>query len=306
MIPLEPLAFALPGNEAMATALCRARGWEEGRWEVRAFPDGETHVRFLSEPSRREVVLVCSLDRPDEKALRLYLAASVARELGAARIGLVAPYLCYMRQDARFHAGEGVTARHFAALLSSAVDWLLTVDPHLHRIRDLGEIYRIPACAVAAAPAIARWISAHVERPLLVGPDAESEQWVAGVAAAAGCPYAILSKERRGDRDVAVAAPQLARWHGRRPVLVDDIASTGKTLIAATQRLREAGLAAPVCVVVHPLFVGAAYDELLASGAASVVSTNTIAHFSNRIDVCEVIGAALQDGRHARAGGPVP
>lgn len=287
---MTPLVFALPGNEAMAAALCRLQGWDAGRWTVRAFPDGESHVRFLSEVAGREVILVCSLDRPDGKTVRLYLAACVARELGAARVGLIVPYLAYMRQDTRFHPGEGVTARHFARLLSAAGDWLVTVDPHLHRIASLDQIYGIPTRVAAAAPAVAEWISAQVPEALLIGPDEESEQWVASVAAATGRPYATLRKQRQGDREVRVSLPGLDRWRACTPVLVDDIASTGQTMIAAAAGLREAGMAAPVCVAVHPLFAAGAYDELLAAG--TVVSANTVVHPSNRIDMAAAIGAA--------------
>lgn len=289
---MSPLLFALPGNEAMLSALCRECGWEAGSWIVRAFPDGETHVRFLSEVAGREVVLVCSLDRPDAKALRLYLAACVARELGAARIGLVLPYLAYMRQDARFHPGEGITAGHFARLLSGIGDWMVTVDPHLHRIPSLDRIYAIPTRVAPAAPAIARWIAAQVADPVLIGPDEESEQWVAGVAAAVGCPYTTLRKERRGDREVSVSAPELAQWRARTPVLVDDIASTAKTMIAAAARIREAGMAPPVCIAVHALFAEATYEELQAAGVAAVVATDTVAHPSAAIGMAAAIGAA--------------
>lgn len=289
---MTPLLFALPGSEAIGAALCRARGWEAGNWELRAFPDGESHVRFGSEVAGRALVLVCSLDRPDEKLVRLYLAASVARELGAARIGLVAPYLAYLRQDSRFHAGEGVTARHVARLLGSVVDWLVTVDPHLHRIHSLDEIYAIPSAVVPAAPAIAAWIRAHVAQPLVIGPDEESGQWVAAVAAAAGCPGITLQKTRHGDRDVTVSVPLLDQWRGRQPVLVDDIASTGRTMMAAAGCLRAAGMAPPVCIAVHALFAGDAYAELLGAGVARVVCTDTIAHPSGRIGMAGPIGEA--------------
>lgn len=289
---MRPLLFALPGNEAMGAALCRLRGWETGAWELHAFPDGETRVRYLSDPAGREVILVCSLDRPNAKTVPLCLAAAVARELGARRVGLVVPYLAYMRQDARFHRGEGVTAKHFAGLLGRAGDWLVTVDPHLHRIERLDEIYDIPSRVVAAAPAIAAWVMENVRQPLLIGPDEESEQWVAQVAATAACPYTVLRKERRGDRDVSVSVPELAGWRSRTPVLVDDIASTARTLIAAVQRLRAAGMPAPVCVAVHPVFAGEAYAELLAAGVAAVACTDTIAHPSSRIGLAAAIGAA--------------
>ncbi|MFS2215390.1 ribose-phosphate pyrophosphokinase [Telluria sp. Tellsp104] len=289
---MTPLLFALPGNETLGADLCRLRGWEQGRWELRAFPDGESHVRFLSDVAGRDLVLVCSLDRPNDKTVPLYLTACVARELGAARIGLVVPYLAYMRQDARFHGGEGVTAQHFARLLGMAGDWLVTVDPHLHRIHSLDEIYAIPTRVVAAAPAIAAWVGAHVCNPLLIGPDEESDQWVGDVARLVGCPYTTLRKERRGDRDVTVSVPALAQWRGRTPVLVDDIASTARTMIAAVARVREADMDPPVCIAVHALFAADAYAELQAAGVAGVACTNTIAHASNRIDVAPLLGVA--------------
>lgn len=290
---MKPIVFAMPGNEQMAANICKLRGWETGSWEMRRFPDGESFVRYLSEIDGRDVAIVGSLDRPDEKAIALYLAASVAREIGARQIGLVVPYLAYMRQDFRFHPGEGITAKHFARLLSGACDWLVTVDPHLHRIHNLDEVYQVPTRIVHAAPHLAQWVGNHVEHPLLVGPDAESEQWVSEVAGVIGCPFTVLQKTRFSDTEVAVTVPGIDRWSNCTPVLVDDIASTARTMMAAATRLHEAGMVAPVCVAVHPLFSGDAYTDLLASGVAGVVSTNTVSHPSNQIDMAAPIAAAM-------------
>jgi ribose-phosphate pyrophosphokinase len=154
----------------------------------------------------------------------------------------------------------------------------VTVDPHLHRYHYLSEVYRIPTRVVPAAPAIAAWISAHVTRPMLVGPDAESAQWVAQVAAGAGCPYTVLSKVRSGDREVAVSAADAAALHGYTPVLVDDIISTARTMMAAVRQLQAAGLPPPVCIGVHALFAGDAYEALQAAGPARIVTCDTVPH----------------------------
>lgn len=290
---MQPIVFAMPGNEAMADAICLARGWERGAWETRRFPDGESYVRYGTAIAGCDIAIVCTLDDPDSKAVALYLAACVARELGARRIGLVIPYLAYMRQDAIFQAGEGITCRHFARLLSGICDWLVTVDPHLHRVRQLGDVYDVATSVVAAAPGLAQWIAARIARPLLVGPDQESEQWVAQVAALAGCPYIVLQKTRSGDRDVSVSVPGVDDWLDRTPVLVDDIASTARTMIAAAGRLREAGMQAPWCVAVHAIFGGQAYEDLIAADVAGVASTNTVLHQSNSIDIAASIGSAM-------------
>lgn len=290
----RPLLLSFPGHEAAAAALAGLLADADmASLQLHRFPDGETLVT-LPDVAGRDVVLFCSLEHPDDKLLPLLFAADAAREQGAGKVGLVAPYLCYMRQDKQFHAGEAVTSRSFAALLSRYLDFMITVDPHLHRHASLHAIYTIPAFAVSSAPAIARWITSEVAKPLLVGPDEESAQWVGAIAALANLPSTVLLKVRHDDFHVDVSLPDAGRWCGHTPVLVDDIVSSAHTLIAAAGSLRQRGLVAPVCIAVHGLFAGNAYAELEAAGAARIVTCNTVAHASNAIDVLPEIAAVLR------------
>lgn len=289
---MNPVILPLPGNGDMAHALARLLDGEVGEVEFRRFPDGETFVRIDAPLAGREVILACTLARPDGKFLPLAFAAATARDLGAARVGLVAPYLAYLRQDKRFHDGEGVTSIHFGRLLSACADWLVTVDPHLHRHRDLSAVYTIPCAVAHAAPLLSAWIRRHVPSPLVIGPDSESEQWVSAVAKQAGAPYVVLEKQRLGDREVRVSLPPTSH-QGRTPVLVDDIVSTARTMIEAVRRLQEAGYAPPFCVGVHGLFAEGAYDALREAGVAAIATCTTVAHPSNAIDVAPLLAQAV-------------
>lgn len=286
------LIFAMPGNEAFAARLATAAGAESGGLEIGVYPDEECHVRLASDPAGRHVDIVCTLARSNPQILPLIFAADAARDLGAASVGLVAPYLGYMRQDARFRPGEAITSRSFARLISGAFDSLVTVDPHLHRYANLSDIYPIRTRALTAAPQIARWIASHVARPLVVGPDAESDRWTGRVAALTGAPHIVMTKERLGDREVRVHAPDLTPFRGLTPVLVDDVAASGRTLVEASRRLALAGLEKPVCIVTHAIFGGDA-AERLAEASACVVSTDTIAHGTNAISIAPLIAEAL-------------
>ncbi|MFG1316503.1 ribose-phosphate pyrophosphokinase [Xanthobacter sp. DSM 24535] len=291
------LILPLPGNEIFARHLAESGGWELGAIETRRFPDGETYVRILSNIANRPVDLVCTLAPPDDGFLRLVFAADAARSLGAREVTLVAPYLAYMRQDRRFLPGEAVTSKTFARLVSSTFDRLVTVDPHLHRYAALSALYTIPTETLHAAPLLADWIAAEVQKPLIIGPDEESEQWVSAIAARIGAPHAVLSKTRHGDRSVDVELPDLSQWSGLRPVLVDDIASSGDTLFEAACKLPLQGFARPICAVIHGLFAEDSYQRLLAV-ADRIVSSDSVLHASNAIRLAPLIAAAISAARN--------
>jgi ribose-phosphate pyrophosphokinase len=286
------IILSMPGNEAMAQAMADHIGCTTGRIEVRRFPDGESHVQIAGDVAGYDVDIVCTLANPDPQLAGLLFAAATVRELGARSLRLVAPYLAYMRQDARFARGEAVSAPIFARLLSGAFDALVTIDPHLHRILSLSDIYSIPASALPAAPFLAEWVRTNIEAPVLIGPDAESAQWVAAVATKAAAPWLVLDKTRHGDRDVTIKLPDMHDFTGRTPVLVDDIISSGRTMIEAAAALRTQGFGAPWCLTVHALF-DAEVDASLRIVMAGIVSTDTIPHASNAISM-----AALLAGEH--------
>jgi ribose-phosphate pyrophosphokinase len=292
---MNPLFLALPGDEPLARRVCAHVRGEVGALTLRRFPDGETYARIESDCRDRTVVIVATMRRPDDKLLPIAFLADAAHDLGAGHVVLAAPYLGYLRQDRRFQAGEAVTSRTFARILSSLVDGLVTIDPHLHRYASLDEIYTIPSRVLHAAPLLADWIRDHVEQPLLIGPDEESAQWVADVAGRARAPHVVLRKIRHGDRDVEVSVPEVERWADRTPVLVDDIVSTARTMIETVGHLRSAGLAPPVCVGVHAVFAADAYDALRGAGVADVVTTDAIPHPTNRIAVDALLAAGLTE-----------
>ncbi|TYO91175.1 ribose-phosphate diphosphokinase [Oceanicella actignis] len=288
---MKPFLLVFPGMERLAAALAAELDAERAPVALHRFPDGETLVALPPDLDGRDAALLVGLRDPDRQALALRFAAVTARELGARRVGLIAPYMAYMRQDARFAPGQAVSAPIFARFLEEGVDWLTTLDPHLHRIPSLDALFSIPARRAVAAPAIARWVAANVPDAALLGPDGESGQWVREAARLAGLPFEVLTKRRSGDFEVTLSAPsaRLARTHT--PVVVDDIASSGRTMARAVALLREAGARAPVCVVTHAIFAGDALEVIMAAGAARVVSTTSLPHPTNAIEIAPQLAA---------------
>jgi len=286
--------IAMPGNEDLAARLAAAVGARQCPLELRHFPDGESYVRLMEPVSGEQVCVVCTLDRPDQHFMGLAFVAAAAREAGATGVDLVAPYLAYMRQDRRFSEGEATSARAFAVLISTVFDSLLTIDPHLHRIRDLSEIFSIPARALHAAPLLADWISRNAPDAVVIGPDSESRQWVEAIARAAGVPFAVLSKTRHGDHEVSIVLPDLTLASGRRLILVDDIVSTGHTLLEAAGQLARAGFQTQACLAVHGLFAEGSYARLK-SAFQAVVTTDSIVHASNGMSVVPLLAQVLAE-----------
>ena len=292
---MSAVVLALPESASLGRRVSELAALPLGIAESRQFPDGETYLRIDSECANKSVVLVCTLDRPNHKVLPLVFLADAARALGARRVGLVAPYLAYLRQDRQFRHGEAVTSRTFARLLSGYADWLVTIDPHLHRYHTLSDIYEVPNRVVHAAPALAAWIAAHVDRPVVVGPDEESAQWVTDVADRVGAPGVVMRKTRRSDQIVEVSAPDMEAYRQHTPIVVDDVVSSAQTMVETVRRLVAAGLRPPICVAVHALFSDTAEQAILDAGAARIVTTTSVPHSTNMIDVVPLLISAMRE-----------
>ncbi len=285
------LAFA---DEArLAQGLAQALSWPLAIIDAHTFPDGETRLRLPPQLPPR-VALLRGLHRPNEKLAPLLLAAAGARELGATHLSLVSPYLAYMRQDMAFSPGEVVSQRHLGRLLASAFDAVITVDPHLHRVATLDEV--MPGrrgLALTAAPLLGAHVMKHVPSALLLAPDEEAGQWVRAAALAHGLDHAVCHKQRRGDRDVEVSLPD-QDVQGRAVVLLDDVASTGRTLAAAARGALSAGAASVDVVVTHALFVDDALAQVQAAGVRHVWSSDCVPHASNAVSVVPLLAGALR------------
>lgn len=223
---MNPVVFILPGNETFGKKVSNDLNAEIGEYTMHRFPDGESYVRVLNNVEGKDIIIICTLHKPDEKFLPLFFLCKLLKDLKAKQVILVAPYLAYMRQDKRFNDGEAITSNYFASAISLFVDKLITVDPHLHRINSLTEIYSVPAYTLHAADHISEWIKNNVKKPILIGPDSESAQWISEVANKYNIPYVVLEKKRKGDSEVEVSAPHLEKFKDHTPVLLDDIIST--------------------------------------------------------------------------------
>lgn len=246
------------------------------------FPDGESLVQVPTKLPPH-VVLVRSLDQPNNKILELLFAVDALRRHGAERITLVAPYLCYMRQDAENRPGEAISQQVIGKLLAENFDDVITVDPHLHRVSKLEQVLPMQnALAISAGGSIGQFLKNKLKRGILIGPDSESEQWVREIASKTGFLYAIAAKTRTGDKQVDICIPEQSYKH-ENIIIVDDMASTGRTVAHAAEKLFQAGAKQIDVIVTHPLFCADAEQYIKQSGVTSIWSTDSITHPTNVI-----------------------
>jgi len=290
------IAFGSSG-EHLARAVAKITRFSVTETETRRFPDGELYVRVMGDASREDVVVFQSLGmRPDRLLMEYCLIADAVKGMGCKTVTAVIPYLAYARQDARFRSGEPLSIKLVARSLEGAgTDRLISVDAHLHRLRALKEVFTIPTLNLSAMPLLAEYYKTEfgVRNVIVVGPDSESEQWASTVAGTLSTEYSILNKERLGDRDVEISGSPSVR--GKTVVLVDDIISTGKTLVGAIRKLRSKGAKRIDVLTTHALLVEGALSLLRKAGMSHLVSTDTIPRSTSRVSVAPMIADALRE-----------
>lgn len=288
------IIISCSNSPKLAARIARKLRCPFAKLEKRRFPDGEAYVRFPVTLKGKEAVLVQSFQpEPQEALVEAVWAAATARELGAKRVTLAAPYLGYMRQDARFRPGEAVSALIAARLLGGAVDRVVTIDPHAHRIPELQAIFGCRFTRLTANNALADFIGSRMRCDVVMGPDAESYQWAEAIAARLGVPAVVLRKKRYSSRHVRVRFAERAELRGKAVVITDDIISTGHTMVEAVKAAKRQGAAQVSCVAVHGVFAENAMQKLRKAGAKHVLTTNTIENRQARIDVAALVAGAL-------------
>jgi len=294
---MSALLLYFEDEQAPACRLAQACGLKAEPIERHRFPDAELRLRLPVDAHGalpNQLIIYRSLDRPNDKLIELLLVARQARALGASHITLVAPYLAYMRQDIAFHPGEVVSQQVVGHFLADLFDAVITVDPHLHRINKLDQAIPLKdAISLSGAPMLATLIAQHLTAPLLIGPDAESAQWIESAAAAQGFDFGVCTKERLGDKQVHIRLPDTP-VQGRQVVLLDDVASSGRTMAVAARQLLQAGAQSVDAAVTHALFADDALAVMQAAGIRHIWSTDCIAHTSNAIEMAPWLADAVQ------------
>jgi ribose-phosphate pyrophosphokinase len=274
-------------SKSLARDLAQQTGVEIVEASVKRFPDGEGYVRIERESLDKEVVIVQNT-YPDQNLIELFLLADAAKALGAEKITCVVPYFGYARQDRRFMTGEALSAHIVLNHLALDVDRLITID--LHKPDILRWFTKPGVKDLTAAPAIGGHFKGE-GIDLVLAPDKGASQRAADVAHIIGCGNDHLTKTRISDTEVKIT-PSRLEAKGKNVLIVDDIISTGGTIVAATNELKRLGAKSVTAACTHGLFIGGALDRLKLT-CNQIVATNTLESEVSLISVAPQIADAL-------------
>ena len=259
--------------------------------ETRKFPDGERYIR-VKEEVEGEVTVVQSTGYPqDENLMELLFMIENLKDLGADYVRAAIPYFGYGRQERRFKSGEAVSAKIVAHLLEAAgADEIVTVNLHEN---CLSEFFRVPVRELSAMPLIAEHIS-FLDDPVIIAPDKGALGHAREVSDILGCECDYMEKVRISPEVVETRVSDLD-VEGKDAVVVDDIISTGGTIVNAAGILGECGASSITVCCVHPVLVEDALLKIFSAGVERVIATDTLKSDVSEISVAPLIADVMKD-----------
>lgn len=260
---------------------------------VRKFPDGELYIRFPEDIKNKDIILVQTFHGDiHSQILEVIFAAYTAKRIGAKKVYLLSTYLPYFRQDKEFHGGESISIDILNKLFKNCIDKIFVVSPHLHRRKKINKVFTFPAQVIDVTPAISGFIKNKIKNPILIGPDIESKQWVKPIADSIKARFIILKKHRYSSRKVVINFKKYDWIKGRNVVIVDDIISTGQTILETIKHLKKNNPKNIYCIAIHGLFLEDSLKQL--EKYSTVFSTNTIMSKASKIDITSCLEQSLQ------------
>ncbi len=310
--PARPIAgnrfrlFALQGTGALGRAIGDRLGQPLARHEERAFEDGEHKARPLDPVCGADVYMVHSLHGgPDESAndklCRLLFFIGAMRDAGAARVTAVVPYLCYARKDRRTKPNDPVTTRYVAALFEAVgTDAVVTLE--VHNETAFENAFRCRAVALTAAPLLLEPVRAlgEEERLVVVSPDQgggkRADLFREALEAMTGRPVGKAFADKRRSAGVVSGDLFVGDVGGATCIIVDDLISTGGTLVRAARAARRQGASRMIACAAHGLFMPGSADALADAAIDRIVTTDSVPPFrlpaGPARDKVEIVAAA--------------
>ncbi|NYB51374.1 MAG: ribose-phosphate diphosphokinase [Methanobacteriaceae archaeon] len=259
--------------------------------ESRKFPDGERYIRIKGEVEDGVVVVQSTGYPQDENLMELFLILRTLQSMGVKDIRTVIPYFGYGRQEKSFNQGEAVSAEVVCHLLQCAgASEIYSINLHEKSICDL---FNVPAYNLSAMPTIAQYIKEKVDDPVIVAPDKGALGFAEEIAGILNCESDYLEKVRISPEKVETK-PKNLDVEGRDAVIIDDIISTGGTIVNACSILREHQARKIVVTCVHPVLVEDALLKIFSAKADDVVGTDTLKSEVSRISVARLVAGALK------------
>jgi ribose-phosphate pyrophosphokinase len=285
----------LSNSEKLAKKLSKKLSIPYFQTKLNNFPDGEIYLQFTKSVKNKHLIICQTFQpNPNQSLQQIIFAAKNAKELGVKKITLVAPYLGFMRQDKRFHAGENISANIMAELLSKYTDKLITIDPHLHRIRKMNWVFKNKAVALTSNPVIADYIQKNFKNEVIIGPDWESYQWAQRIAKRISVMSTVLRKVRLSSRKVESKMVNPIEIKNKNVIIVDDIISTGHTIMEAAKKAKKLKAKSITAICIHGLFVEGAIKKMKAKGVKQIICTNTIEKPQSKIDITSLLAEELK------------
>lgn len=276
-MPQSPPIKLISGgaHQPLAEDLARELNVTLEATEIGAFADGEIRITIDADVRGVAVFIVQPTSPPvNEHLMTLALVVDAARAAGAARVTAIVPYFGYARQEQRGRVGEARSAQVAARLLDAVgVDHLITLDLHAPALESA---FPMPATLLRAdeifLPYVKSWAISDL---VVVAPDAGGLKRAQRYAWELGVPMAAIAK-RRPTADAAVAVEVLGDVHGRTCLIVDDMASTGRTLASAAEALRKLGAREIHAVFTHAVMAPGALERLAAAPLGRLVTSDSV------------------------------
>jgi ribose-phosphate pyrophosphokinase len=287
---------SVPG---LAANIARRLGVKAHYPSIAKFPDGEIRViegDYVPQPT---VAYVQTMHpRPNDTLVEMMFTVDLLKDLGAKRVIAVIPYLGYTRQDTRHEKGEAISIKSMLKALDfTGVDDILSVDIHLHRLNlaELSQFSHIRMHEVSAADLLTKEAGRHLTRPLVIGPDAESERWAASAAKLLDTDYDVLEKTRVSAKEIHIK-PRKLDVRGRDVLIIDDIVSTGGTMMEVIRSLKAQGADHITAACIHAVLSDIdTLTGLFRAGMDGFIATNTINNEFGIVDVSGIVADKLKE-----------